>query len=175
MKFDEDHLIIRVAMVVERQEMEIVLDADYSITKDSVVFGVVTGSDVSVPAGVRVPTRGPESEEEFVDQPFSFRFRVDRGALTVKDLRIPGLNKQGDVGLGQMLTGRFAMGHDEPATGVPPTPGKGRSPSVPPRRVLPPATRTYSPEPLSTPGSISPAPVPGGPPIGPPTPGYPMN
>ena len=81
MKFDEDHLTIRVAMVVERQEMEIVLDADYSITKDSVVFGVVTGSDVSVPAGGRVPARATESEEGFVDQPFSFRFRVDRGAL----------------------------------------------------------------------------------------------
>src|SRR4029077_17610405 len=32
MKLDEDHLTIRVAMVVERQEVETVIEADYSIT-----------------------------------------------------------------------------------------------------------------------------------------------
>ena len=173
MKFEEDHLTIRLAMVVERQEMEIVLDADYSITKESVVFGVVTGSDVSVPAGARVPARAAENEEEFVDQPFSFRFRVDRGALTVKDLRIPGLNKEGDAGLSQMLTGRFAMGHDEPPAGLPQTPGKSRSPSVVPRRVLPPATRPSKSDSSYDPQLYAPVPAPSGAPVGPVTPGYP--
>ena len=168
-KFEEDRLTIRLATMVERQEVETVLDADYSITKDSVVFGVVTGSDVRVPAGGRLPAGVAMTEGEFVDQPFTFRFRVDGGALTVKDLRMPGVNQQGDAGLGQLLGGRYAVGAEEPPPAAnPQPPAKGRGPSVVPRRVLPP---TANPPRIDGPCVPPPAPpggVPGGVLSGPP-------
>ena len=174
--FEEDRLAIRVAGIVERQPVEMVLEADYSITRDSVVFGVVTGVDIRVPAGMRVPSRAAGEEEQFVDQPFSFRFRVDDGTLMVKDFRMPGVNKQGDAGLGQVLGGRYMSGEQPPANQTQ-MPGKGRMSSVQPRRMSSSYTTTPEPvvdQPLYMPAPGSPAVVPGSAPVFP-LPGQPGN
>ena len=174
--FEEDRLAIRVLASVERQPVETVLEADYSITRDSVVFGVVTGVDIRVPAGMRVPAGAAGEEEQFVDQPFSFRFRVDDGTLTVKDFRMPGVNKQGDAGLGQVLGGRYMSG-EQPTAMQREMPGKGRMSSVQPRRMSPPpiANSGFYPSPsqyMPEPGT--PVVVPSGAPVFP-LPGQPGN
>ena len=66
-------------------------DADYSVTKDNVLYGVLTGLDVG-----GSPQEAAEAEVEanmLLDQPFSFRFRLDDNVLTIKDVRF-GLPKQ---------------------------------------------------------------------------------
>lgn len=170
--FEEDRLTIRLVALVDRQPAETVLEADYSITRDSVVFGVITGLDTHVPAGVRVPAGAAGEEEQFIDQPFTFRFRVDGGTLTVKDLRMPGVNKQGDAGLGLVLTGRYMSGEHPPGMQRE-IPAKGRASYVLPRRVSPSHMTTPGPvadQPLYPTGS--PEVAPGGPPAFP-APGQP--
>src|SRR5262249_15077327 len=56
----------------------VVVHADYSVTRDGVVYGVITSveSDEDV-----------SRWEEVHDQPFSFRFRIEEGALIVGHFR----------------------------------------------------------------------------------------
>jgi RNA polymerase sigma factor (sigma-70 family) len=67
-------------------------DADYSVTRDSVLFGVITGAEIT----------GNKLEEEgqvalLVDQPFSLRLRLDDNVLTIKDLKfMNSLNNNND-------------------------------------------------------------------------------
>jgi RNA polymerase sigma factor (sigma-70 family) len=156
-KFEEDRLTVRTVAMIDRQAVETILEADYSITKDSVVFGVVTGYDVRLPAGGRLPTGLNLGEADYTDQPFTFRFRVDGGTLTMKDLRMPGVKQPGDAGFDQLLGGRFSSGADEGAAPNPPPPAKGRGPSVLPGRARPPA---LNPQPVVPPSDV-PGPVPG--------------
>jgi hypothetical protein len=176
--FEEDRLTMRMAASIERQPVETVLEADYSITRDSVVFGVVTGYDTRVPAGVRVPAAAVDGEEDLIDQPFTFRFRVDGGTLTIKDLRMPGVNKQGDAGLGLVLGGRFMSGAEtQPPNIHPQLPSKTRISSVQPRRMSAPSMSTPGPvsnEPHYIPAPGFPPLVPSGAPVYPPA-GVPGN
>jgi hypothetical protein len=54
------------------------VDADYSVTKDSVLYGVVTSLTDSEEAVPRF---------SWADLPFSCRFRVDEGVLTITDVK----------------------------------------------------------------------------------------
>ena len=62
---------------------------DYGVTKDSILYGVLTDVDC--------PDDEDEAAEatEFLDQPFSFRFRVDGDVLIVKDVKFAGLDLDG--------------------------------------------------------------------------------
>jgi RNA polymerase sigma factor (sigma-70 family) len=63
---------------------------DYGLTKDGVLYGVLTDLDC------------PDDEDEaadlvdFIDQPFSCRFRVDGDILIVKDLKFAGVDLDGN-------------------------------------------------------------------------------
>jgi hypothetical protein len=164
-KFDEDRLTIRLVGAIDRQAVEQVLEADYSITKDSVVFGVITSYDMRVPAGGRLPPNVVVSEEDYVDQPFTFRFRVDGGTLTLKELRLPGVTKPNAAEIGQLLGGRFSTGTDDPLAPNAQPPAKGRGPSIVPSRVRPsaPNQQPIIPPPPSVGVAPSSAPVPVGP------------
>jgi hypothetical protein len=80
------------------------LRGDYSVTKDSVLYGVIT--DLECKEG------GEKKAEEsflFIDQPFSARYRVDGEVLIVKDLRfgefgLAGKDKNSELAL---LLGRY--------------------------------------------------------------------
>lgn len=145
-KFEEDRLTIRAVETSGRESTETVLDADYSITRDSVAFGVITGYDT---------TSREAGEDEYTDQPFSFRFRVDNGVLTVKDLRMPGA-KGGAGGLMELMAGRYA------------TEGAGeKAPAVAkPKPVAPRRTSNNGALPYLPPPAVG-VPVQGGPPVPP--------
>jgi RNA polymerase sigma factor (sigma-70 family) len=83
------------------------LDADYSVTKDNMLYGVLSSIDVEAPeAGAKEAA----AISQFLDSPFSLRYRVDGNALTVKNVNLgvfadKNLRKEDDVRL--MLTGRW--------------------------------------------------------------------
>jgi hypothetical protein len=66
--------------------------ADYGVTRDSVLYGVVTSAGATVPGKLKVE---PEEflkdharlETALLDQPFSMRFRVEDDVLVLKDIR----------------------------------------------------------------------------------------
>ncbi len=69
--------------------------ADYSMTKDGVIYGLIT----SVECG------DEDSEDDaklILDAPFSCRYRIDEGALIVRDLKCQEMGSKDD-----MWNGRF--------------------------------------------------------------------
>jgi RNA polymerase sigma factor (sigma-70 family) len=79
-----------VDVAVEKQRISFVFDADYSVTRDGVLYGIITGLDI------RGAWQGADLQEagniqvlitQMIDQPFSIRYRVDDGILTVKDVK----------------------------------------------------------------------------------------
>lgn len=70
------------------------LHADYSMTRDGVVYGVVTSIECE-------EDDNGESTKEMFDAPFSFRFRIDEGALIIHDA------KGRDTGKDEFYNGRF--------------------------------------------------------------------
>lgn len=74
---------------------KVVIEADFGITKDSILFGVTTAYDE--PHGVFSEIVSNQSN---VDAPFRLRFRVDDEILIIKDVR--GLLPDGDC-----LPGRY--------------------------------------------------------------------
>jgi RNA polymerase sigma factor (sigma-70 family) len=88
-----------------------VLDADYSVTKDNVLYGVLTGGDVE-------GTGDKAAKDEIAqaalgitsvsDCPFSFRYRVDGNVLSVRDPKFGGIDAATkDNGLQVLLQGRW--------------------------------------------------------------------
>ncbi|HUR53781.1 MAG TPA: hypothetical protein VMZ71_06600, partial [Gemmataceae bacterium] len=152
-KFEDDRLTIRFTQTDGKETVETVLDADYSITRDSVVFGVVTGFDTTATAGANAANR-----DELTDQPFSFRFRVDNGVLTVKDIRMPGVKE--NSGVAELLLGRFATAAEGAADKLPPA-GPAKPKLLPRRGPTPPAIipSPNIPPTLIPGGSSSPAPT----------------
>lgn len=61
------------------------VEADYSVTKDSILFAIITK------IAVIQPTNGPPNE----DDTFSFRFRADEGELNIRALKGLGVEQLG--------------------------------------------------------------------------------
>ena len=70
------------------------LHADYSMTRDGVIYGVVTSIECD-------DDDDGESTKAMFDAPFSFRFRIDEGALIIYDA------KGRDAGKDELYNGRF--------------------------------------------------------------------
>ncbi len=70
----------------------LLLSGDYSVTKDSVLYGVLSSVEPYVDGKTDLDP----------DQMFRFRFRIDGDYLTVKDFNMPG---QSDVKV--LMTGRY--------------------------------------------------------------------
>jgi hypothetical protein len=69
------------------QTVSVTLEGDYSVTKDSIVYGIVTKVTL-VHSGTDTPTGFPEEEDTFC-----FRFRVDEDELNVKALKGKGFEE----------------------------------------------------------------------------------
>lgn len=65
-----------------------VLHADYSMTRDGVIFGVVTSIECE---------EDEDSARSIFDAPFSCRFRLDEGALIVHDLKCHEVDSKDDT------------------------------------------------------------------------------
>jgi hypothetical protein len=79
----DDRLSLTMELKTGESSGAVRIDADYGINKQSCLFGVLTSVDVSHP-------RIDASQAELLNlagQPFSVRFRVDDGVLTLSDLK----------------------------------------------------------------------------------------
>jgi RNA polymerase sigma factor (sigma-70 family) len=71
-----------------------VLDADYGVTKDNVLYGVLTGGDAEGEGDKAAKDEMAEAAlgiTTLVDCPFSFRYRVDGNVMVVKDPKFGGI------------------------------------------------------------------------------------
>jgi hypothetical protein len=92
-------------------EKSLVIHADYQITRDRVVYGVITSVECE-----EEDTEG--LVENLVDAPFSFGFRLDEGTLSIRDLKCTAEEFNG-----KKWTGRFkAVESEKPIRLSPPAP-----------------------------------------------------
>jgi hypothetical protein len=79
------------------------LHADYAMTRDGVIYGVVTSIECD---------DDEDSAKVLFDVPFSCRFRIDEGALIVHDLKCHEVDSKDDV-----WNGRFKVVSPSPSRG----------------------------------------------------------
>jgi RNA polymerase sigma factor (sigma-70 family) len=94
LRIKADRLSGVVDMAVEKQRISFVFDADYSVTRDGLLYGIITGIDFQ--NGGQAGDFKDLGEfqvvmNRMIDQPFSIRYRVEDGVLTVKDMKFGSL------------------------------------------------------------------------------------
>lgn len=80
LRFEEERLQGVCTFKDKKEAFTLTMDADYNITKDNVLYGVITGSEAA----------GRDDAQEavvYVDMPFSARVRQDGDLLTVKGVK----------------------------------------------------------------------------------------
>ena len=106
-RIEADRLYLT-AMAKEKGETEgFTLDADYSVTKDNMLYGVLSSIDIEA-TGEEAKTSAAIAQ--FIDSPFSLRYRVDGNALTVKNVNLGfsfDKNIRGEDDPRLMLAGRW--------------------------------------------------------------------
>jgi RNA polymerase sigma factor (sigma-70 family) len=78
------------AVEKDGRKYDFAIDADYSVTKDNVLYGVITGIDIDGIVrhdGGAEWQEGPAVSQLLNDQPFSLRYRLDDNVLTIKDVK----------------------------------------------------------------------------------------
>ncbi len=91
----------------ETKKVSVDFRADYGVTRDSVLYGVVTSAGFGGKLKMETDEllKGySKFARELLDQPFSMRFRLDNDALTVKDIRFQ-LRSEGGSGEDMMAVG----------------------------------------------------------------------
>jgi RNA polymerase sigma factor (sigma-70 family) len=86
------------------------IDADYSVTKDNVLYGVVTGADAEGPgdeASQKATVEATSNAQKLIDYPFSVRYRVDGNVLLVRDAKFGGIDPAKDKFDLAVLQGRW--------------------------------------------------------------------
>jgi RNA polymerase sigma factor (sigma-70 family) len=100
-----------VSVEKDGRKFEITLDADYSVTKDNVLYGVLTGVDMGGNVrgdGGEEWKEGLEVSQMLNDAPFSLRYRLDDNVLTIKELKFGDPEKtNGKNGYGVFMLGRW--------------------------------------------------------------------
>jgi hypothetical protein len=87
-----------------KSDTRLVLHADYALTRDGVLYGVVTSAEAP---------DGPDTDEQdLMDEPFSIVYRVDEGSLVIRDVRSGTLTKE-EVAL---IVGRYEKNSPPPST-----------------------------------------------------------
>lgn len=87
--FTEDRLHVQADINIKEVALTISADADFSVNRESTVYGVITGVDFSATgaaAGEATIGFAPFSTIA-TDLPFSFRMRVEDDAITIKDIK----------------------------------------------------------------------------------------
>lgn len=85
--FTEDRLHVRATVTVEKFTITVDADADYTINRESLVYGVITGADVSAPGGGEAAVAFAPLAAVATDLPFAFRVRVEDDAIAIKDIK----------------------------------------------------------------------------------------
>jgi hypothetical protein len=89
-----------------------IIHADYALTRDGVVFGVVTSIECD---------EDEDSARSLFDAPFSCRFRIDEGALIIHDLKCHEVDSKDDVWNGRFKAVGSVPNHIEAISPSPPT------------------------------------------------------
>jgi hypothetical protein len=80
-------------------EKTVTLHADYAMTHDGLIYGVVTSIECE-------EEEEPEMTRTLFDAPFSFRFRIDEGALIIHDMKAHDADSKDE-----MWNGRYKVVH----------------------------------------------------------------
>ncbi|MBP3957449.1 RNA polymerase sigma factor [Gemmata sp. G18] len=83
--FTEDRLHVQATVSIEKFTVTVTADADYSVNRESLVYGVITGADATG-AGEAAGAFAPFAVVA-TDLPFAFRVRVEDDAITIKDIK----------------------------------------------------------------------------------------
>lgn len=86
--FSENRLRVTAQVHVENVSFTATADADYSVNRESLVYGVITGVDVTTPADGDAAAEIALLAGAANDIPFSFRIRVEDDAILIKDLKV---------------------------------------------------------------------------------------
>ena len=85
--FNESRLHVVATVRIEKTTFTLTADADYSMNRESMVYGIITGVDVT-------GLRDDEEMAEFAllagaatDMPFAFRVRTEDDAVAIKDIK----------------------------------------------------------------------------------------
>lgn len=78
-------------------DKSITLHADYAMTHDGLVYGVVTSIECE-------EDDETETTKTLFDSPFSFRFRIDEGALIIHDMKAHDADSKDDMWNGRYKT-----------------------------------------------------------------------
>jgi hypothetical protein len=121
--FAKDELKLCMTQNADGHEVRVTLTAEYAVTKEGLVHGVVTGADVEVTggkAGGCGPVFGMELAgfaaelQELVDCPFSFRMKHTSAGVMVTRLRVGGIPGK-ELSAGDMPVTAFLCGMYKPA------------------------------------------------------------
>jgi RNA polymerase sigma factor (sigma-70 family) len=102
LRFEADHLFLKAVVQEDKERFTLLGEADFSVTKDAVLFGVITGVDIVEDADSSLDL------QQLLDNAFSLRYRVDGDVLTIKDVKFAPAVKEGNLGEdAKILPGRY--------------------------------------------------------------------
>jgi RNA polymerase sigma factor (sigma-70 family) len=102
-RVDAQRVTLTQSMTDKGKTIKATIEGDYSVSRDYVLYGFVTGIDVS--EGIE-PEEAAKGQAAILDQPFCVRYRLDANALTLRDIKLGGVKDNDQDGL-QMLAGRY--------------------------------------------------------------------
>jgi RNA polymerase sigma factor (sigma-70 family) len=187
--FTENRLHIAANIRIDKATFTVTADADYSMNRESMVYGIITAAEVN----------GPFDEDEAAeialiasganDMPFAFRVRADDGSITIKDIRFGALGSANFLhaldGLGDMeemlmitslIAGKYKTDPNPERQPPLPAPRSNQPVPVPKSKRQPSAPRSSNSSaaaPTAVPVVDFPA-APGAPPVGGAPYGYPV-
>jgi RNA polymerase sigma factor (sigma-70 family) len=132
--FTENRLHVHAAVRLDGISLVVTADGDYSMNRESMVYGIITAVDVSGLPG------GEESAEVVLmaatlnDTPFAFRARVEDDSVTIKDLKFGPF---GSLLFAEMFAGGDGAKEMLMVAGI--VGGKYKADPNPDRSALPPA------------------------------------
>lgn len=86
--FTENRIRLHATVNIEKFTVTATADADYSMNRESTVYGVITGVDIITPTAGEVAAGLAPFASVAQDLPFAFRVRVEDDSITIKDLKI---------------------------------------------------------------------------------------
>jgi len=102
LRFEADRMFIKAVVQNDKERFTVIGEADFSVTKDAVLFGVITGIDVLD------NLEGAFELQSLLDNAFSLRYRVDGDVLTIKDVKFAPAAKESNLGEGvKVVPGRY--------------------------------------------------------------------
>lgn len=131
--FTEDRLHVHATVTVEKFTVTFTADADYTLNRESLVYGVITGADMSAPGGGEAAVAFAPLASLATDLPFAFRIRVEDDAITIKDIKAGPIGSpllmealtKGDDGkeltaIASMVCGKYKADPNPDRNAVPP-------------------------------------------------------